>query len=163
MRRASYGSLALILAPANGFAAEATATDWKGIVQALFWSTIVLCAYFLPAIIAHRRNTSNKDGLTILNLLLGWTALGWLVILVMACGSANNVEERDQSELDSSTQSDDRIYAEGVISGTPYWRSDRGEYCAQIRGVDFAFPSVAMLKAALSGETFEDDAEYVGN
>jgi hypothetical protein len=47
--------------------------------------------------------------------------------------------------------------AEGVISGTPYWRTDEEEYCATIGGRDIVFPSFEMLEAALRGGTLEPD------
>jgi hypothetical protein len=43
--------------------------------------------YFLPFMIANSRRHHNQGGIFILNLLLGWTAIGWVIALVMACGS----------------------------------------------------------------------------
>jgi hypothetical protein len=40
--------------------------------------------YFLPAIIAAVRHTHNASGILLLNLLLGWTVVGWCVALLMA-------------------------------------------------------------------------------
>ena len=40
--------------------------------------------YFLPAIAAVMRRHNNKSAIWILNLLLGWTVLGWIVALVWA-------------------------------------------------------------------------------
>jgi hypothetical protein len=39
-------------------------------------------AYFLPAIIAH--NKRNAGAILILNLLTGWTVVGWVIALVWA-------------------------------------------------------------------------------
>ncbi len=44
--------------------------------------------YFLPAIIAAARHTHNATGILVLNLLLGWTVVGWFVALLMAILSA---------------------------------------------------------------------------
>ena len=41
--------------------------------------------YFFPAIIALLRG-KNFSGVLIVNLVLGWTMLGWCVALIMACG-----------------------------------------------------------------------------
>jgi hypothetical protein len=38
--------------------------------------------YFLPAIIAFARSKRDSTSILILNLLLGWTAIGWVVALV---------------------------------------------------------------------------------
>jgi hypothetical protein len=39
-------------------------------------------AYFLPAIIAH--NKHNAGAILVLNLLTGWTVIGWIISLVWA-------------------------------------------------------------------------------
>jgi hypothetical protein len=43
------------------------------------------CAYFLPWIIAGARHHHNRTAIAVLNLLTGWTALGWIVAIVWAC------------------------------------------------------------------------------
>ncbi|GAA3940775.1 hypothetical protein GCM10022406_25930 [Hymenobacter algoricola] len=43
---------------------------------------IILFLYFLPAILG--RNHRQSNSITILNLLLGWTVLGWIGALVWA-------------------------------------------------------------------------------
>ncbi|MGA7622746.1 MAG: superinfection immunity protein [Candidatus Acidiferrales bacterium] len=50
--------------------------------------TFLVCAlllYFLPAIVAHSKPDS--AGVFIVNLLFGWTVIGWLIALVWACAS----------------------------------------------------------------------------
>jgi hypothetical protein len=44
--------------------------------------------YFLPSIIAH--NKTNFGGVFVLNLLLGWTFVGWIIAFVWAL-SGNSV------------------------------------------------------------------------
>ena len=46
---------------------------------------LILCCvlYFLPAIIGH--NKRGSGGIFLLNLLLGWTFIGWIIALVWAC------------------------------------------------------------------------------
>lgn len=41
----------------------------------------------------------------------------------------------------------------GVISGTPYWRTRDGGYCIEMNGKEVEFPSLAMLEAALAGQS----------
>lgn len=58
---------------------------------ALFFFIVVgglagLAVYFIPFIIAAARS-HNTTGVFLVNLLVGWTFIGWLVALVMACGS----------------------------------------------------------------------------
>jgi hypothetical protein len=40
--------------------------------------------YFLPSIIAGVRGTRRQDGIFLLNLLFGWTLVGWGVALIWA-------------------------------------------------------------------------------
>ena len=40
--------------------------------------------YFLPSIVAFMRGHVNRRAILILNLFLGWTAIGWLVVMVWA-------------------------------------------------------------------------------
>jgi len=40
--------------------------------------------YFLPSVIAYKRKRKNINAITVLNLFLGWTVIGWIVSLVWA-------------------------------------------------------------------------------
>ena len=40
--------------------------------------------YFLPSIIALARNKRDTTSILLLNLFLGWTAIGWIIALVWA-------------------------------------------------------------------------------
>jgi len=43
---------------------------------------LIFAVYFLPTLIAFLRQHKNKLAIFLLNLLLGWTVLGWAVSLV---------------------------------------------------------------------------------
>ncbi len=45
---------------------------------------VLLTIYFLPTLIALMRHHHNRLAIFILNLLLGWTLLGWIVAMVWA-------------------------------------------------------------------------------
>ena len=45
---------------------------------------VVAIIYFLPALVAYQRHTRNRSQVTVLNILLGWTVLGWVIAYVMA-------------------------------------------------------------------------------
>jgi hypothetical protein len=47
----------------------------------------LLCAYFLPAIIAAKRKVPHEGSIVVVNIFLGWTLVGWVVALAMACRS----------------------------------------------------------------------------
>lgn len=44
----------------------------------------LIALYFLPSIIANNRNHKNTEAITVLNLLTGWTFLGWIICLIWA-------------------------------------------------------------------------------
>lgn len=46
---------------------------------------LAFCIYFLPWMIAGSRGHHNRLAIFMLNLFLGWTALGWIIALVWAC------------------------------------------------------------------------------
>ena len=55
---------------------------------------IILCilgtlAYFLPTIIAIKKKHANSVIIALLNIIIGWTFLGWIGCLVFACIDAD--------------------------------------------------------------------------
>jgi hypothetical protein len=48
--------------------------------------------YFIPTIVAISRNMHNKGSVIVVNVFLGWTLIGWVVALAMACGSNKSVQ-----------------------------------------------------------------------
>lgn len=46
---------------------------------------ILVIAYFVPSAVAFIRNDPQGPALMIANFFLGWTVIGWVVILVLAC------------------------------------------------------------------------------
>lgn len=51
-----------------------------GFVGTYFW--IILALYLLPTIVAFMRRHHQRAAITLLNLFLGWTALGWIAALI---------------------------------------------------------------------------------
>ena len=47
---------------------------------------VMVPAYLAPTIIATSRNISNAGAVAVINVLLGWTCLGWIVALAMSVG-----------------------------------------------------------------------------
>jgi len=48
----------------------------------LFVALSIFALYFLPAIIANSRKHKNKKTIITLNILLGWTGIGWFACLI---------------------------------------------------------------------------------
>jgi Superinfection immunity protein len=68
-----------------------TAASVGGAIIAIVLLGVAIALYFLPAIIASRRGHQNVDGIAVLNLLLGWTLLGWIAALIWACTSVHEL------------------------------------------------------------------------
>jgi hypothetical protein len=45
---------------------------------------VVICLYFIPSLIAHRRKATNRSYVYAINLFLGWSFIGWIIAFVMA-------------------------------------------------------------------------------
>lgn len=54
------------------------------IIALLVFGAIFLVVYFVPTIIGVSRKSSNLGTIIALNLLLGWTFVGWVVAMVLA-------------------------------------------------------------------------------
>lgn len=57
--------------------------------------TVITLGYMLPWAIAATRGKSNSWAIGLLNFLLGWTFIGWIAALVMACTAHQVVATRD--------------------------------------------------------------------
>jgi len=54
----------------------------------LFFGLLITAAfYFMPTIIAFLRHVPNAGSVAVINTFLGWTLIGWVVSLAMACRS----------------------------------------------------------------------------
>lgn len=88
-------------APLGGVYAAAMGkviTDKSGKpVQATTAWIVAVCTvgYMLPWALAATRGKSNSGAIFWLNLLLGWSVIGWIIALVMALGSHQAVGVRD--------------------------------------------------------------------
>ena len=54
-------------------------------VHPILLLAILVALYCLPLIIAAVRNMPNAIAISVLNIVAGWTFLGWVVALVWAC------------------------------------------------------------------------------
>ncbi len=50
---------------------------------------IVLALYFVPSIVAVVRKVTHQGSVIVINLFLGWTFVGWVVALAMACRTSS--------------------------------------------------------------------------
>ena len=81
--------------------------EFLGLILITLALVLAVIVYFVPAIIG--RNKVNATGIVLLNLFLGWTAIGWLGALIWAfispesaawtytcphCGYKNGLDQR---------------------------------------------------------------------
>jgi hypothetical protein len=59
-----------------------------GAAVALFVAIAGIGLYFLPTIVAVTRKVTNQGSIFVINFFLGWTFVGWVVSLAMACRTA---------------------------------------------------------------------------
>ena len=60
-----------------------------GTAAALLVVIVGIGLYFLPTIVAIARKVTNQGSVFVINFFLGWTFVGWVVALAMACRTSN--------------------------------------------------------------------------
>ena len=70
--------------------------DWKGYLALVAAGTAMIVFYLLPAFVAYGNRHPSRDAVLLVNLMFGWTVLGWLLSLVWAC-----VGRKAKADLDS--------------------------------------------------------------
>lgn len=80
LMRAAAGCSVLAVAAPIGVAQAADAPP--GMANSMIWVIVLGLCYFIPALIASRRKHHQRTAIFLLNLLLGWTFLGWVGALV---------------------------------------------------------------------------------
>jgi TM2 domain-containing membrane protein YozV len=76
---------------------------------------IALAIYFLPTIIGSRRGLASQGGLFFVNLILGWTIIGWLACFIWAATGATVAQDRfyrDQVRPGSAPDPNDPAFRE---------------------------------------------------
>jgi hypothetical protein len=46
---------------------------------------LLVLLYFIPAVVAGVRHVPHEGSIVVVNIFLGWTLVGWVVALAMAC------------------------------------------------------------------------------
>ena len=60
---------------------------------AVFFLILGLVVYFYPSVIAYTKKKRNKGAIIALNILLGWTVIGWVGALIWALSYERPIEE----------------------------------------------------------------------
>jgi TRAP-type mannitol/chloroaromatic compound transport system permease small subunit len=54
---------------------------------------LLIALYFIPTIVAVTRKVTNQASVAVINVFLGWTLIGWVVALAMACRTSTLVRD----------------------------------------------------------------------
>ncbi|MBU6163251.1 MAG: superinfection immunity protein [Myxococcales bacterium] len=65
---------------------EAGVVSSEAMGPEFFLLLVLAVPYFVPSIVAVARKMPNKGSTIVVNVFLGWTFIGWVVALAMACG-----------------------------------------------------------------------------
>jgi uncharacterized membrane protein len=77
---------------------------------------VSVAVYFLPTILASIRHRPNTMTIFLINLLLGWTALGWIAAMVLVFIETKNIIPATESARDTARQRS----AKGEISQSEF-------------------------------------------
>ena len=76
-----------------------------GLFTMVIFLAVAVAVYFIPTWVAYARKHHNANAIFLVNLLLGWTALGWIAALVWSLTSVTQKEKA--SEIASSVNMED--------------------------------------------------------
>jgi len=62
-----------------------------GLIGMMLMALIGVTVYLIPVIVAFRRHHRERNGIMILDLLFGWTFIGWAIALIWSV--SRNVED----------------------------------------------------------------------
>lgn len=65
----------------------AASTPIADVVALALGVAVIVGLYLLPTLIAFQRERPHKAGVLVINVFFGWTFLGWVISLAMACWS----------------------------------------------------------------------------
>ena len=70
-----------------------------GMMVAIIIILVLALLYFVPTAVAQYRKASNTTTVFLVNLLLGWTAIGWIVALILAFAGDSGEQARRHREM----------------------------------------------------------------
>jgi hypothetical protein len=82
------GTLFALMGTAVVLAPVASGTNRVAAVAAVLFAVVALLVYFGPTMVARGRAHPNLTAIAVLNLLAGWTFVGWVAARVWACAKS---------------------------------------------------------------------------
>lgn len=101
--------------------------DIIGVVVCLVVIGIGLLIYFIPSFVAVENKHPNQDAIKVLNLLLGWSILGWVIALVWACSKPNApaASQPVPSSIEDRLRKLANLNVNGIIDAQEYERQKK--------------------------------------
>lgn len=81
----------IVVAVFIGIFMQAETAEQESMIVA---SAFILGIYLIPYLVAVHRSHHQRGAIAVLNILLGWTLLGWIVALVWACTATKDRPSR---------------------------------------------------------------------
>jgi|SRR5215472_3164236 len=66
-------------------AAADSGTSAAGVIGVILLVILAVAAYWAPTLVAWLRHVPNVGSVAVIDGLLGWTVIGWIIALAMAC------------------------------------------------------------------------------
>jgi hypothetical protein len=68
----------------------------ESVTELMVKAVLGFLVYFIPGIVSVPNKHPQSNGITVLNLFLGWTVLGWIGALIWACCKSRPVSIADK-------------------------------------------------------------------
>lgn len=85
----------------------------------LIFGIVFLAIYFIPTFIAYDKKRHNDVTIFLINLVFGWTLIGWFIALVMATSESTVVVQNNKSDADELEKLHS-LKVKGVITEEEY-------------------------------------------
>jgi len=125
----------LYLFPSNRFFATFPLNFLKG---GYMEAIVPLILYFIPTVIAAIRQHHNGIPIFLVNILLGWTVVGWIVALIWSCTAVQpQLQKSPQTATAPPSPSSQKASGSGSSSSCPYCfgqvdpRAQKCPHCAE--------------------------------
>lgn len=92
--------VALLILVIYGYVAGVGSTTPAGMAETVIFYLALLCLYLLPAYEANRRKHPRFVPIALIDVLLGWTVVGWIVAYVWALRMPDPIA-RDEENVES--------------------------------------------------------------
>jgi cytochrome c biogenesis protein CcdA len=73
-------------------------------MEAFVFVIFIAAIYFIPSIVAISRDHPSKGAVIILNILLGWTFIGWVVAIVWSFTNPNQVVVQSNQQSNTTDE-----------------------------------------------------------